>query len=77
VTIEVIAGQSVKLGGAAATLGVARLNDLVAADTAMALWITQAQVVLAGAAALLAVPVPTPPTDFGKISDASTKVVSE
>ena len=70
------AATQIKLGENA-TLGVARLNDTTSADTTMAVWIAQAQVVLAGAAALLALPVPTPPTDFGKITSASTKVKSE
>ena len=63
--------------GQGASLGVARLTDTVAADTTMLAWIAAAQVVLTAAAALTATPVPIPPTDFGKISGASTKVSAE
>lgn len=70
------ASDAVKLGQGA-VLGVARLTDPVSADTSMSAWIAQAQAVLAGAAALLALPVPVPPTDFGVISGASTKVSAE
>lgn len=67
----------VHLGGESAVLGVARITDTIAADTAMAIWMTAAQTVLAGAAALLALPVPVFPSDFGVVSSASAKVVSE
>lgn len=63
--------------GAAAALGNARVTDPVAAATTMAAWIASAQTVLAGAAALLTLPAPTPPTDFGVIQSGSTKVLSE
>ena len=63
--------------GQGASLGVARLTDTVAADTSMLAWIAAAQVVLTAAAALTATPVPIPPTDFGKISGASSKVSAE
>jgi len=63
--------------GTAAALGVARLTDTTAAASTMAAWIAQVQVVAAGAAALLALPVPIPPTDFGVVSSASTKVLAE
>ena len=63
--------------GAAAALGNARVTDPVAAATTMAAWIASAQTVLAGAAALLTLPVPTVPTDFGVIQSGSTKVLSE
>lgn len=74
ITLE---GVTVKLGGPAATLGVARLTDTVAADAGMTAWIAQAQVVLAAAAALTATPVPTPPIDFGVIDSSSSGVLSE
>lgn len=63
--------------GRAAVLGVARLTDTTSSDATMTAWIIASQAVLAGAAALLALPVPVPPTDFGIITAASTKVVSE
>jgi hypothetical protein len=63
--------------GAAATLGVARLTDTVAADTTMAIWIGVAQGLLTALAGMLAVPAPIAPSDFGLISSASTKVKSE
>ena len=75
-TATIEAQLSILLGTAAA-LGVARLTDTTAAASTMAAWIAQVQVVAAGAAALLALPVPIPPTDFGVVSSASTKVLAE
>lgn len=75
-TLTLDAATAILLGPAA-TLGVARTTDAVAADTTMAAWIAAAQVVLAAAAALTATAVPTPPTDFGKISGGSSKVSAE
>lgn len=66
----------IKLGLAAA-LGAARIADKTVADTAMSIHIPQAQTVLAGAAAMLGLPIPAPATDFGVISEGSAKVVIE
>lgn len=77
ITVSVPSGQTVKLGGPAATLGVARQTDKTAADTAMAVWIGQVQAVTTAAAALLGMAPPTPPTDFGVIMGGSIKVLSE
>ena len=59
--------------GALATLGVARITDKTSADTSMAIFITN---VIAAAASGAPTVIP-PPTDFGTISTASTKVKSE
>lgn len=77
ITIEVEAGQTVKLGGASATLGVARQTDTTGADTAMTAWIASVQAITAALAPSVALPPPVPPTDFGVITSASTKVLSE
>lgn len=63
--------------GEAATRGVARLDDETSADVSMAAWIASAQIILTAAANLLALSPPIAPTDFGKITTASTKVKSE
>jgi hypothetical protein len=75
-TVTIEAKANVLLGAAAA-LGVARLTDTTAAAVTMATWIAQVQVVAAGAAVLLGLPVPVPPTDFGVIASASAKVLAE
>jgi hypothetical protein len=67
----------IKLGRNAA-LGVARLTDKTSADATMAVWIAAAHTVLTAAAAFLAIPFAAPvPTDFGVITQASTKVKAE
>ena len=76
-TVTLDAATSVKLG-ATATLGVARLTDPVNADTSMAAWIAAVQAALTTIAGVVpGVVLPTPPTDFGVISGASSKVSAE
>lgn len=76
VIIGAAAGK-VKLGSASAEKGVARLDDAVAAGdtpvTGMAAWIAFVNTALT---ALGAVVPPGAPSDFGKISAASEKVVA-
>jgi hypothetical protein len=71
-----VTGTTVKLGGEAATLGNARLNDTTSANTTMAIWMTGVQTVCTAAGALLGTPAPVFPSDFGKITAASTIVKS-
>jgi hypothetical protein len=68
---------NVKLGGSAATLGVARLTDTTAANTTMTAWMAGVQTVTTAAAAFLGISPPVFPSDFGIIDQASTKVLSE
>jgi hypothetical protein len=58
--------------GEAATKGIARLDDLVVAGTSMSTWITAVGTALNA----LGQPV-TPPSDFGQISTASSKMKAE
>jgi hypothetical protein len=77
-TANVDAATQVQLGNPLAPLlGVARLTDLVAADTTMAVFIAQVaaqSTVLAGLGFGVAA---TPPSDFGIVSTASGKTVSQ
>lgn len=70
-------GVTVKLGGVAAALGVARLNDTTSSDVTMTAWMAGVQTVSSAAAALLGLTPPVYPSDFGKVTAASTKVLSE
>jgi len=92
-TATVLKADLLKLGGEAATLGNARLTDPVTSAAGMTTWMAQISTAVSLMAAqfngptgqpLLAlgptsVPPPVPPTppDFGIISGASTKVLSE
>lgn len=80
-----IIGNNIKIGSAASSLGVARLTDKASADINMNLWISSVSSALsqivsalqaAGIGASLG-PTPTPPSDFGVITKASTKVFSD
>lgn len=72
-----VSGVTVKLGGDAATLGVARLNDTTSSDVSMTAWMAGVQTVSSAAAAFLGLTPPVYPSDFGKVTAASTKVLSE
>jgi len=72
-TSTTIEAASVKLGGPTATLGVARITDTVGADVTMATWIAAVTAFVNGAAPGTAIL----PSDFGKVSSASSKVKSE
>lgn len=72
-----VTGTTVKLGGASATLGVARLNDTTSSDTTMTAWMASVQTVCSAAAAFLGLTPPVYPSDFGKVTAASAKVLSE
>ena len=70
-TVE-LEGTTIKLG-ALATLGVARLTAKTSADVTMLTWITAVTAFVNGIATGTAVL----PTDFGKVSSASSKVKAE
>ena len=79
----VLEGDAIKLGRLAA-LGVARLTDTTSADVSMSIWInlvTEAVIeiaaILNAAAPGSVTPPPGPPSDFGIISSASSKVSAE
>jgi len=76
-TATVLDGDSQVKLGKNAQLGVARMTDKTSADTGMLAWIAQVQAALTTISAIVPVVLPTPPTDFGVISQASTKVKSE
>jgi hypothetical protein len=71
-----LTGTTVELGGESATLGNARLNDTTSSDTTMTIWMAGVQTVCTAAGALLGTPAPVFPSDFGKITSASTIVKS-
>ena len=50
---------------------VVRVGDAVAADTSMTAWIASVQAICTAAAAVVMLPAPTAPTDFGKASSGS------
>jgi hypothetical protein len=77
-TATVESAVSVLLG-AAATLGVARLTDDVAASGAMVTFMNAVVAALNTIAAAVPVVIfpPVPPTTIGQISEASTKVKAE
>jgi hypothetical protein len=77
IVVEVAGGQTIKLGDNTATLGVARQTDSVGADATMTVWIAGVQAVCTAAAALLAIPAPVAPSDFGIISSASATTLSK
>lgn len=84
-------GSFVNLGSAAAALGVARLTDTTSADVEMATWMASVSAALTALAPLFNAPSgtpvvavgpgavipPIPPSDFGIITQASTKVLSD
>ena len=76
----IMASAQLQLGGDTAVLGAARLTDTVSPDAAMAAYmasVVTALMTIAAAVPVVIVP-PVPPTpNFGLISGASTKVVSE
>lgn len=79
----VLEGDAVKLGRLAA-LGVARLNDSTTAAPSMNVWIASVTTALTQIAAYInalapgsVTPPPGPPSDFGFISQASSKVTAE
>ena len=86
----VLEGEAIKLGRLAA-LGVARLTDTTAADVSMSAWITSVNAAISAIATILQAPPPgtpvvtvtgaiippIPPSDFGVISSASSKVTAE
>lgn len=77
IVISVAGGQTIKLGDNTATLGVARQTDSVGADATMTVWIAGVQAVCTAAAALLAIPAPVAPSDFGIISSGSSTTLSK
>jgi len=75
--IHLVSSGRVNLGSASPSLGVARLNDTVGADTTFMAWMIQVQAIVSAAGALVGISPPVFPSDFGIITKASQKTYSE